>query len=377
MRGASAYAEALDLRIGAGVSLTPYLTAQGDYAAFSHDEPGGQASGANLRRMQVGGTFKIQDQFEVGYIYDFGHSAGGSPRTLTADISYVGLKPFDLTLGIQKPQFSMESMEDGADIVFIERASISNVTRDVAASSGREAIQLQGSRHRWLVAAAVTGGLTGETNDGRQRAIVGRAVGLLVDTRNLTIEVGGSGQHVYRLADGVSAAPSISLSEYVELSVSGAIPSVTTGSLTARRVSVAGGEGSIRAGRLLLQGEGYSVDFDRMSGAPDLPFHGGYVQAAYTILGSPRSWDEKLGVWATPRTGPDQGSIPGAIEIAARYTEIDLDEDGGQQTIWTAAINWWPVNPVRLTAELLHGEVTGGMSPRVVNAAAGRVQLHF
>lgn len=380
LAGTPARADAPDFKLTDGLALTPYLTAQGDGAAFTQDRPGGQASGGNLRRMQIGTTLKIEDQFEVGYVYDFGHSVGGAARTLTADITYLGLRPLRLTIGIQKPQFSMESMEDGADIVFIERSSIANVTRNVAASSGRKAIQLQALRRRWLVAAALTEGMTGHPDDARQRALVGRAVGLVIDEPALTVEIGGSAQYAYRLAAGMDGRPSLSLSEFVELSVSPAADSVATGALSARCASVAGGETSIRTGRLLLQGEWYRIAVNRYGGARDLAFHGGYAQAAYTILGAPRSWNDRLGVWATPRSGSGRGAVPGAVEIAARYSQINLDDrdvSGRRQAIWTAAVNWWPLNPVRLTAELLHGDVVGGRSPRNVNALAGRVQLHF
>jgi len=102
------------------------------------------------------------------------------------------------------------------------------------------------------------------------------------------------------------------------------------------------------------------------------------VQAAYTVLGSPRSWSEALGgVWAVPQSHagfhPGAGQW-GAVKVAARYSTINLnsgDIHGGRQDIWTAAVNWWPISPVRLTAEFLHADVSGGQSPRTVNAVAG------
>ncbi len=379
-----AHAGDLDVRLDDGFLVRPYLTGQYDQASFLESAPQGQAAGGNLRRFQMGGFLDIYDQLSVGFIYDFGHSVGSSQRVLEGSFNYTGLKPFQLKLGITKPQFSMESVEDGADTVFMERASIVNVTRNIAASSGRLSGQVLASGPRWLAAAAVTGGITGRIDDGQQHAVVGRAVGLPIQTRSFALELGGSAQYVFRPPNLTGTGRSLSLSEFVELSIDPAPPSVATGVVLVRSATVAGPEASASMGRLLLQGEWYQITLNRSDSARSTVFNGGYVQAAYTVLGSPRAWDEGLGgVWAVPKAqasfNPAAGQW-GAVEVAARYSTIDLqssDIRGGRQDIWTAAVSWWPISPVRLTAEFLHADVSGGPSPRTVNAMAGRMQLHF
>ena len=70
----------------------------------------------------------------------------------------------------------------------------------------------------------------------------------------------------------------------------------------------------------------------------------------------------------------------GAVEVGARYSTVDLnsaDVRGGVQRIWTAGINWWPVEPIRFSLQYEHADIDGGRSPRSINLVAGRAQLQF
>lgn len=371
------------VRLGDGMVVKPYFLSQLDQAGFSNSAPGGQAAGANLRRMQLGGKLEIGGQVELGLNWDFAHAPGGAGRWLEAQASFVGLKPVRISAGIFKPQFSIESVQGGGDILLIERPAIVNVTRNLAASSGREAVQVMGSGPRWLAGAALTAGLTGPGRDSDQRAVVGRALVLPMRTGGVVIEVGASGQYVFRPSDQGGKGRSVSLSNTVELAIDDVLLSVSTGKVPARSAAVVGPEASVSWRNLLLQGEYYRVGVNRGMGRPDLAFGGWYVQAAWTLLGAPRRWDEGSGVWkpSTPsdRFDPRNGGW-GALEVAARFSAVDLesrDVRGGRQSVWTVGVNYWPVTVIRLTAEILHADVRGGRSPRGVSAVAGRAQVQF
>ena len=371
------------VRLGDGIEFKPYYLTDLQFAGFAESAPGGQAAGLDLRRQQQGGELYVGGQVNLGFVWDFGGSPGSRARLLEAQASYIGLKPVTATVGVFKPQFSIESMENGADIFLIERASIVNVTRNLAASSGREAVQVMGSGPRWLAGAALTAGLTGVSRDSGQRAVVGRVLGLPVRTGDLTLEVGASGQYVWRPANTTGAGSSVNLSNTVELAVDAVPPSVSTGTLLARNAAVAGAEASASWRNLLVQGEYYGVNVARAAGAPDLRFSGWYVQAAYTVLGAPRRWSGGDGVWMP--TASRGGFSPrdgrwGTVEAVLRYSTVNLDAAdvrGGRQDTWTVGASYWPVLPLRLMAEFLHAEVAGGPSPRTVNAVAGRLVIQF
>ena len=130
------------IRLGDGIEFKPYYLTDLQFGGFAESAPGGQAAGLNLRRQQQGGELHVGGQVNLGFVWDFGGSPGSQARLLEGQASYIGLKPVTATVGVFKPQFSMESVENGADIFLIERASIVNATRNLAASSGREAVQV-------------------------------------------------------------------------------------------------------------------------------------------------------------------------------------------------------------------------------------------
>ena len=373
----------ITVRLGDQTEFKPYYLTDLEYGSFAESAPAGQAAGLDLRRQQLGGELYIDGQVNLGAVWDFGGSPATRERLLEGQASYIGLKPFVATVGVFKPQFSMESSENGADIFLVERASIVNVTRNIAASSGREAAQIMGSGRRWLAGVALTSGLTGMSHDSGQRAIVGRVLGLPMQAGDFTLEIGGSGQHVWRPANTTGAGPSADLSNTIEVAVNKVTPSVSTGILLTRNVTVAGMDASASWRNLLIQGEYYGIDVVRPAGQPDLHFDGGYIQAAYTLFGSPRRWHSSDGAW-TPTSSehafsPSSGHW-GTLEAVVRYSKVNLsdaDVHGGRQQTWTLGASYWPLLPLRLVAEFLHADVAGGPSPRSSNALAGNLIIQF
>ena len=333
--------------------------------------------------MQLGGHLALPDGFELGFVYDFGHSPGGRDRVLEAQATYSIAGLLKVSAGILKPQFSQESVQNGNDIPFIERASIVDITRNVAASSGRVAAQASGSGERWLAGVALTAGLTGQVGDSGQRAVVGRGSVLLAKTDAVILQAGASGQYVYRPPNSTGGEPSLTLSNTLELAIDTVGPSVSTGPVGVRNAAVAGPEASFAWRNLLLQGEWYGIELDRSASGRTARFSGWYAQAMYMAVGPSRTWDPGTGVWLPPQLpdgfDPRQGRW-GAVELGVRYSEANLNGggiNGGRQGIWSAVASWWPVHQVRLMGELLHADVTGGPSPRRADAAVGRFQLEF
>ena len=88
-------------------------------------------------------------------------------------------------------------------------------------------------------------------------------------------------------------------------------------------------------------------------------FDGWYVQGAWTLTGEHHVWSSQSGGFKgiKPKTNfnPAEGAW-GAVEIAARYSVLDLDDNagvrgaatpaggirGGEQKIASAVLNWHP-----------------------------------
>lgn len=372
------------VRLGDSFAFKPYFLGQVDEAGFAQSRSGGQAAGFNLRRLRVGGQLEIADQFELGLIWDFGRTPGNQPTLWEAQVSYVGLKPFRFTAGVFKINFGLESTQGASDTLFLERNSISTVTRNLAAGIRREGIQVQADGERWNVAVAGTAGQAGPPDDGGQRAIVARAAGLPVKTDDLMIHLGVSGEWVFSPRRGGNLRE-VSFSDREQLQIDNAAPSLSTGAIRARSAGAVGPEVGLTWRRLWLQGEYYSLVANRSdtAGGGTLHFDGWYGQAAYTVLGKPRVWNSKVGAWGAPTPtevfNPRAGQF-GAVELGVGYSTTDLrsrNVNGGVQRIVSAIVNWWPVRPVRLSLLYENASVEGGRTPRNVNAVGTRAQLAF
>ena len=55
----------------------------------------------------------------------------------------------------------------------------------------------------------------------------------------------------------------------------------------------------------------------------------------------------------------------------------DADVQGGRQTVWTAGVNWYPVDPLKFTLQYQHADVTATATPRRLDALALRGQIRF
>ena len=134
---------------------------------------------------------------------------------------------------------------------------------------------------------------------------------------------------------------------------------IDTGELHAEGAHTAGLEFLWIDGPRSLQAEllGTRVDLDD---GQEADFLGYYLLATWTLTGESRSYKHSKGslnklVPSAPRTAGG----PGAWELAARYSRVDLSDApvaGGQQDDWTLGLNWYATEAVRLMANWVHSE---------------------
>lgn len=101
----------------------------------------------------------------------------------------------------------------------------------------------------------------------------------------------------------------------------------------------AGLELGFMSGPFYGQGEYMIVTAHRDDGLPEFRGHGWYAFGAWMLTGdTPRSY--KDGEFDLPKPEHKYG----ALEIAARYSELDLDDGivaGGREHDWTIGLNWY------------------------------------
>jgi phosphate-selective porin OprO/OprP len=97
----------------------------------------------------------------------------------------------------------------------------------------------------------------------------------------------------------------------------------------------------------------------------DVGFHAFYLQASYVLTGEHRTYRMGKGVFGP--IVPDRPfglrkgwRGPGAWEVAARISTIDLDDAfirGGRETNYSLGINWYANPYVRMSANYIHADI--------------------
>jgi phosphate-selective porin OprO and OprP len=95
--------------------------------------------GVNLRRGRIFFNFKYDDFLAI-ITPDFGGSPDGSPTLYEANLNWTGFKPVTATVGYFKPWFSLYDSESSNNFLLMERPSIVEIARNVAAGDARATV---------------------------------------------------------------------------------------------------------------------------------------------------------------------------------------------------------------------------------------------
>jgi phosphate-selective porin OprO/OprP len=367
----------------------------GDYLNY---EPGkgntvrDLSSGVNARRARLGVVGKFDQDWGYGLIYDFGGSSdtltntnSGAPTSgiQNAYIQYNGFKGATIEGGYLDLPITLDEATSSNDIMFLERAASVNIANLIAAGDFRSAFGGHWSNDRlWLGAyfsgptsgsAHTIGALGGSAN---QTGIAGRVAYQVLNAPDYTLHIGGDVESLIN-PPHAGGFRSITLSDRPELRIdptsflsTAAINNVS--GATTYEAELAGGYKSF-----FVQGEyfHYTVDRDTLS---SLDFDGAYAEASWTITGEHRKYNTSTAAYGgiVPdhpfSFGADGFTGLGALELAARYSYVDLNDDfqsgktaastggvaGGFQRVYTAGINWYPNSNIRFMLDYLHGDIS-------------------
>src|SRR5271167_4675634 len=341
--------------------------------------------GVNLRRGRLYFVGKFDD-FTVNVTPDFGGSPDGTPTLFEANVNYTGIKPVTATVGYFHPFVSLEDATYPADLLFLERPSIINIERSVAAGIQRASLGANVATEDYFASAYLTGPLFGaQTPDllnGEQVGFIGRLAARPYHDDDSNLHAGFSGQTVFHPNINASGTPEVSqttltLDDEPELRID-FNKLVDTGPLSARGASVYGGELGASWRNFLVQGEYYQIGVtqSKLPGvpAPRLGFNGGYVEGSWVMTGEPHPYDAERAAWARPKVDHPLNLADGGIgawEIAARYSTVDLNSNivpgisqsvtggvyGGQQQIAALALSWYPNDWLRFMLQFQYVDV--------------------
>jgi len=390
-------------------------TAAGFPAAYGPD----LSSGANFRRGYLGVQGKVFGDWSYNINYDFGGSGGTEDqgRIQSLYVEYDGLAPFAVRIGAYPAPANLEDGVGAADTIFLERNAASDSARSIAAGDGRDAVSLLYTGDRFFAALSYTGG---KIKDGlgtfdEQNALVGRLSDIVYSDNDFKLLLSASGTDVFKPADnsaGPGSKENVSISAVPELTVDSAgyfsqssatsVPTTTsaaklvnTGNIDAAHVYQWAAESAVAWKSLYGQGGYYKYYIDRRTGSlPNPDFTGWYAQAAWVLTGEGRAYNPATGAFGSPKPASPfdlSGGGIGAWELAARYSDLDLNYNqgavgsatpsggvrGGEQKIWTAGLNWYPNSVIKFAFDYEHINVSRIIGGATAVAGAGTPPATF
>ena len=300
------------------------------------------------------------DDWRAKIEYDFAHISTGFRNVW---LGYYGFEHTRIWLGNHTAPFGMEENASSNDILFAQRA----LPAALAPSFGTglmvenwgSPFRTQLGRAGWTVGAGVYGAPFIQTDYDRHRsqhwAVAGRATFAPFVRKRRVLQIGGSVEYRDVLGDNdwrISRRPESTLMPALFGQTLSNVAAVTT----------AGAEAAALFGPVLIQGE-YMHDFvDRQASStfsnPD--FKGAYAQASWVLTGESHRYFKSQGTFG----GVRPRHWLGALELAARWSWIDLTDEGvagGKAMDITAGVNWWLREHLRLMFNYIHvNGVQGG-----------------
>lgn len=361
-------------------------------------------SGTNARRARLGVVGRFMRDWDYTFIYDLGGSGDGfppDPGALTSGIenalvTYNGLKnkgvPLVFDIGYMDVPFSLEESNSSNDIPFVERAAIINVATNIFANDFRSALGARSYTDSYWAGLYLTGPTSGTNHTtGEQIGIAGRAGYNFWQSPDGFLHLGADAGALLK-PPAPGGIRSITLSDRPELRVDPTTILSTGGALgTAanplNNAAVYGVEGAFEWRNFVVSGEYYRIDVDRQGLATNT-FDGGYIEGSWVITGEQRKYSPPAGGYLRPVPEhmfmPFDGSCCGAFELAARYSTINLNDSfvprptpgsnsvgGGQQTVYTVGLNWYPNANIRFLFDYVHGDINKRFSTAAGGGIAG------
>ena len=341
--------------------------------AFYDDNETDLGDGTELRRARIELSGTVMNDWEYAFDVEFGD---GDADIKDAYIKLCRFWPTEIKIGNYKEPFSLENLTSSNDITFMERSLIDEL------SPGRSiGISADTSGKTWTGAIGFFGqeyndDVDDEGDEGWGAA--GRFTFAPIAEEKRAVHMGVAGN--YRKVDDegeikFNPRPESNITD-IEFADTDDIEDVDN--VTSYGLECAG-----VFGPLSIQGEYVQARVNRDHGLQDYEFYGYYIYGSWMLTGESRNYERSSGKFnkLKPKTSN------GAIEIALRYSAIDLtdkDVTGGKETHTTLGANWYINSYVRVMANYIwvlndkdadaDGDAMGHDDPKIFQT---RVQIAF
>lgn len=390
-----------------------------------------------FRRARIGIDGAADHGFEYRLLFDFGGvGVENAGQLYEGWVQYSGLEPLHARIGAFAPSLGLEDANSTSDMPFLDRPSSEDISRNVAGGDTRTALQAFGYGANWFASVAVTGRDVGVINTnnvvpvgatttsitvgaaqtyGDQRGFTARAAYDPLTGQDYRVHLGVHGSYVDRPADisGPGADGVTPISSYV-ISLNGApelrvdpAKLINTGNIDAKHASTVGPEFAAQEGSVYLGAEYEHITVQRGDINSSPTFSGYYVEGAWFLTGEAKTYNTATAAFDGPSVAHpfnlDNGGL-GAIELVVRWSDMNLNYRagnhgaapaadairGGDQSIFSAGVNWRPNSLVRFMLDFQHVRIdrlspsasaystpAGAQIGQTYNALALRSQVAF
>lgn len=394
-------------------------------------------NGDLFRRARIGLDGSAPGSFEYRFLVDFGGTGVENAGYLYEGwAQYNGLKPLHFRVGAFAPSLGLADANSTSYMPFLDRPSPVDISRNLAGGDSRTAAQIFAYGAAWFASAAVTGRTVGAINTNNVIPISSTTTSITVGTAqtfsdqlgftgrlafdpivdgDFRVNLGAHASYVDRPANigGPGTNGTTPLSSFVvalngtpELRVDGT-KLINTGNIPARNALEAGAEFAVRKGPLFLASEYEHVQVKRSDINSTSEFGGYYVEGTWFLTGETKRYNASTAAFDGPTFvhpfNPAAGSI-GALELALRWSDMNLNYHagsagaaappdgvrGGDQSIFSAGLNWYPNSLVRFMLDYQHVRIdrlspsasaystpVGAQIGQSYNAVALRSQVAF
>ena len=390
-----------------------------------------------FRRARIGVDGTAPGSFEYRLLFDFGGTGVENAGQLYEGwVQYNGIKPVHIRVGAFAPSLGLADANSTSYMPFLDRPSPVDISRNLAGGDSRTAAQVFGYGPNWFASAAVTGRTVGSINTNNVIPITSTTTSVTVGTAqtysdqlgftgrvaydpivsgDFRVNLGAHGSYVETPANtggpgtnGVTpvSAYVIALNGTPELRVDGT-KLINTGNISAKNASEIGAEVALQKGPFFLASEYEHVAVQRADINSTPTFGGYYVEGTWFLTGETKRYNQGSAAFDGPVVAKPfnlaNGSIV-AFELALRWSDMSLNYHagsagtapaadavrGGEQSIFSAGLNWYPTQVVRFMLDYQHVRIdrlspnatayatpTGAQIGQSYNAVALRSQVAF
>lgn len=325
---------------GFNVPATPAEVAAGIARAEAQE-----GSGTELRRARL--EFKgVYDKVWEGKIQIEYGSQDGEVDLKDVYVRYKGFANTNITIGNHYVPIGLDTMTSSKYITFMERSQLSNgLTPDRALG-----VSAMTHGENWTLAGGVFSG-SGDINDtdeGFESLILaGRGTFAPIVANDTSVHLGFN---IYNKSynDINASKPNFEFdiaAHDAERFLHPALGAVDS-------VLFFGPEVAVVMGPWSLQGEYGRAHVNRAGGLADVNVTSWYVLGSWFITGGNRVYEADEGVFG-------RSKAKNALEVALRYENTDARDgafEGGQNSVMTAGLNFYPNNHIVFKVNYVHGK---------------------